>query len=102
MKKTLLIIITALFSYVACQAQNEQGYALTKKGASIQYSYMYGKKLMGYIVTTVQDNKLENGKNTVTTLWTMLNKKEKPSKTAKFAGFGDGLLSSMTLENGTY
>ena len=102
MRKFFISLMTALLTCAVSFAQDTQGYALTKKGASIQYSYKYGKKLMGYIVTTVQDNKLENGKNTVTTLWTMLNKKEKPSKTAKFAGFGDGLLSSMTLENGTY
>lgn len=102
MRKFFISLMTALLTCAVSFAQDTQGYALTKKGASIQYSYKYGKKLMGYIVTTVQDNKLENGKNTVTTLWTMLNKKEKPSKTAKFAGFGDGLLSSMTLENGAY
>ncbi len=104
MKKFFSLLMTVLLTCAVCLAQNTQGYALTKKGASIQYSYKYGKKqkLMCYIVTTVQDNKSENGKDIVTILWTMLNKKEKPSKTAAFAGFGDGLLSSMTLESGAY
>lgn len=102
MKKLFTIIIISLLSCVVCLAQETQGYALAKKDASIQYSYMYGKKLMGYIVSTVQDNKSEDGKNVVTVLWKMLNKKEKPSKTASLMGLKEGLLSSLTMDNGAY
>lgn len=102
MKRIFSIIMISLLYSVACIAQETQGYALAKKGASIQYSYMYGKKLMGYIVSAVQDNKTENGENVITTLWKMLNKKEKPSKTASLMGLKEGLLSSLKMHNGAY
>ena len=58
---------------------------------------------MGYIVNTVQDVTVNNeNEQTVTILYTMLNKKEKPSKSAAFAGFGDGLLSTIKIKNGEY
>lgn len=101
MRHLLFLFVLLSFS-VSCQAQDVKCYALTKQGASVQYSYTYGKKLMGYFVLSVQENSIENGKTNVKTLWTFLNKKGKPSKSASFAGYGEGILSVITIENGSY
>lgn len=101
MRHLLFLFVLLSFS-VSCQAQDVKCYALTKQGASVQYSYTYGKKLMGYFVLSVQENSIENGKTNVKTLWTFLNKKGKPSKSASFAGYGEGMLSVITIENGSY
>lgn len=100
--KNLLFIFLLLSYSVSLQAQNVQCYALTKQGANVQYSYTYGNKLMGYLVLSVQENGIENEKTIVKTLWTFLNKKGKPSKSASIAGYGEGMLSVNTIENGAY
>ena len=102
MKRIFSTLVLAIITYAACLAQDTQCYALTKQGACLRYSYTYGKKLMAYYDITVQENKTENGKTVVSTLWKLLNKKGKPSKSAAIGGFGDGLLTSITIENNSY
>lgn len=101
MKHSLFLLIAMLVSLTG-KAQTDSCYCLNKKGASIQYSYKYGERLMGCIVTTV-NNRLDDGnKSTISLLWTMLNKKEKPSKSASMVGMGDGMLTKIQVEDGSY
>lgn len=101
MKKLFLFFL--LFSmHIFSFAQDNDYYALTKPGASLQYSLKYKNNLMGYIVKKINDKKVEGSQTIVTDLLTMLNKKEQPSKNAAFAGYSDGLLSSTKLDNGSY
>lgn len=101
-----LVLLSVLF-FVACivsVAQTTPCFAMAKDGMIVQYSYLYGKnqKLMGYYVNQVEQVRVDGNKTEVTVLFKMLNKKGKPSKTAKWAGIGDGMLYKIAIEDGSY
>lgn len=101
MRHSFFLLIAMLTSLIG-KAQTDSCYFLSKEGASIQYSYKYGGKLMCYIVTAVNSRQDDGGKSTISLLWTMLNKKEKPSKSASMMGMGDGMLTKIQVEDGSY
>lgn len=102
MKQFLCLIICTLL-FTNTYAQND-AYALTKQGAVAEYGMFYGTKhkLMGSIRITVTNVAEDEDKTVVTTLQQALNKKGKPSKNAAFIGLGDGLQTSISIENGSY
>lgn len=101
MKKQLILFV-ALLLCVSANAQETEGYLLTQSNVSVQYSYTYGGKLMGYLLNTLQKKETVGNSTTYTYLLTMLNKKEKPSKNASFMGLGDGYQSQIIADNGAY
>lgn len=101
--KQFLCFIIGILLFTNIYAQNEV-YALTKQGAIAEYGMLYGTKhkLMGSIRITVTNVSKDTNKTIVTTLHQALNKKGKPSKSAAFIGLGDGLQTSISIENGSY
>ena len=103
--KRIILLTVCLFAFCMVSfAQTAECFAMTQKGLTVQYSYLYGKKqkLMGYYVNQVTDVKTDGNKTEVTVLFKMLNKKGKPSKTAKLVGIGDGMLYKVNIEDGSY
>lgn len=83
-------------------SQTNEPYELIAKGKSIRYACYYADKLRQHVEKTVTNNNQGNGKIEVTHLWMILNKKGKPSKSAKLMGWGDGLQTSVELTDGSY
>ena len=102
MKRILFALLAFAVSTVSSFGQTGQSYALAKEGATVRYSFKYGEKLAAYADVTVTKNEKDGTKETVTTLWTMLNKKGKPSKTASLIGAGKGIMYNIKLDNGSY
>lgn len=114
--KTIYCLLTAMLFSICSYAENESKtqdvtkstnidtYALTQQGAIAEYGMLYGtkQKLMGSIRITVTNVTEDAGKTIITTLHQALNKKGEPSKNAAFAGLGDGLQTSISIENGSY
>lgn len=94
-----------LFAIMVCMimfAQNDSGYLQTKKGSRVRYAIYYADKLRGHVERTVTNVTEDGDKQEVKHLYTVLNKKGKPSKAANMMGYGDGLLTTINLENGAY
>ncbi len=104
MNRIALIIVSLAFCFIAMAQENvsTEPLALLKKGVKLQYSYAMKGKIMAYCTKEIYDFKEEGNKQTVSYLWKALNKKGKPSKSASMVGLGDGLVSSITLEDGAY
>lgn len=93
---SLFLFCVAMFS------QGSEGYIQQRKGSRVRYAVIYANKLRGHVERTVTDVSDDGGKHKVTHLYTMLNKKGKPSKSAALMGAGDGMQTSVTVEDGAY
>lgn len=82
---SLFLFCVAMFS------QGSEGYIQQRKGSRVRYAVIYANKLRGHVERTVTDVSDDGGKHKVTHLYTMLNKKGKPSKSAALMGAGDGM-----------
>lgn len=100
--KKLSVFLAAAFLCMPSFAQEENGYVQSKKDSRARYGIYYSDKLRGYVERNVTDVKEEGNKLEVTHLYTVLNKKGKPSKMAALGGFGDGLQTAITVEDGAY
>ncbi len=95
--KTLVLTILGVLFLQSAAAQDVTPYALTKEGATIQYSYSLCGKLMGYNVVSVKGVSETDGKPRIQYLSQYLNKKGKP-----IAMYGDGFIYFITIEDGGY
>lgn len=81
MKRLFLLLAAIVIANISIISQNADVYTITKKDATIEYSTMYGNRLMGYLSFTVSDVINNDNDFKVKVLCKSLNKKKKPMKT---------------------
>lgn len=100
--RKIVLQFSFLMLCITLSAQNDSGYLQIKQGSRVRYAMYYANKLRGYIERTVTNLTEDGRKQDVTHLYTILNKKGKPSKSANMIGYGDGLQQTITAEDGAY